>query len=509
VTTRFAPGRASPRAAAGGRGRRPGLGTARAVPIALLVGSDAIAVTLAAVITAAGPARGVGYGLLVLAAMAVAGLYRPRIGARVSDQAGRLAVVAALPTLALLPWTPADTAIRAAASTAGLLIGLRAATAASQRAARKRGLLMQQTLIIGAGQAGCQVYRLLRVHPELGLRPCGVVDNQADGEACLPDGVLAADIALAASGARAVAAARRTVPSAAAVADGTVADGTVAAGGLPLLGDMAALSGVLARFDITQVLVCAPAATDAEVAGVLRACRERRIRVSVLPPLPGLGLAVPRACLDEIWGIPFVPLRAGAYVTGRRTATRLLDLSVGSMLFLAAAPVMLLLALGVWLDLRLPPLFRQVRVVGRGRLATIAKLRTLRPSGDPNTTWVVTARQSSPFGRLLRRTHADELPQLASVVRGDMALVGPRPERPHFACQLRGGVRDYAERELVRAGLTGWAQVHGLTGDTSIEDRARFDNFYIEYWSIWLDVLILARTGLAALSGALTKGGKR
>jgi lipopolysaccharide/colanic/teichoic acid biosynthesis glycosyltransferase len=170
---------------------------------------------------------------------------------------------------------------------------------------------------------------------------------------------------------------------------------------------------------------------------------------------------------------------------------------------------MLLMAAAVRLDLRLPPLFRQVRVAGRGRLATITKLRTLRPAGDPDTTWVVSASQCTAVGRVLRGTHADELPQLASVVRGDMALVGPRPERPHFAAQMAGTVDGYADRERVRAGLTGWAQVHGLTGDTSIHDRARFDNFYIEYWSIWLDLLILARTVPSALSGVLhiSRGG--
>jgi lipopolysaccharide/colanic/teichoic acid biosynthesis glycosyltransferase len=117
--------------------------------------------------------------------------------------------------------------------------------------------------------------------------------------------------------------------------------------------------------------------------------------------------------------------------------------------------------------------------------------------------------QATRIGRLLRGTHADELPQLASVLRGNMALVGPRPERPYFARQLRHSVTGYAERERVRSGLTGWAQIHGLTGDSPVEDRARFDNFYIEYWSIWLDLLILARTGPAALSGALTNGGAR
>ncbi len=444
----------------------------------LLLGTDVIAVTVAAVVAATGPARGACYGVLVLIAAAAAGLYQPRIGGRVSDQAGRLAGAAALPALALLPWTSDGIAIRVAGTAAALLIVLRAAAAAGQRSARRRGLLLQQALIVGAGQPGRQVYRLLREHPELGLRPCGALDNQAGG----------------------------TLPSDAFPA---AAGSLAGADALPLLGSLGAADAVLASFDVTQVLVCAPAVTDAELAAALHACREHGVRVSVLPRPPELGLAVPRACLDEIWGTPFVPLRPGPDILGRRAATRALDLVVGSALFLVTAPLMLLLALAVRLDLRLPPLFRQVRVVGRGRLATIAKLRTLRPAGDPDTTWEVTAEQTTRLGRLLRGTHADELPQLASVLRGDMALVGPRPERPYFASRLRHGVRDYAARERVRGGLTGWAQVQGLTGDTPIEDRARFDNFYIEYWSVWLDLLILARTGMAALSGALTKEGTR
>lgn len=466
TATGFAPGRASPHpypdqqpdpgwAAPHGQWR------ARSGPAWLLAGSDTIAVTVAAFAAATDPVRGFCYGVLVLAAVATAGLYRPRIGGRVSDQAGRLAGAAALPVLALLPWTAEHTALALAGSTIVLLIGLRMAAVAIQRSARRRGLATRQTLIIGAGEPARAVYRLLREHPELGLRPCGALDSESVGEV------------------------------------------------LPVLGRIEAAAATLARFRVTQVLVCAPAASAGALALAVQACRDRGVRVSVLPRLPELGLAVPMACLDEIWGIPFIPLRPGSDGPGRRAVTRMLDLIVGSSLLLATAPLMLILALAVWLDLRLPPLFRQVRVVGHGRLATIAKLRTLRPAGDPETTWVVTAGQSSPLGKLLRTTHADELPQLASVVRGDMALVGPRPERPYFASRLRRSVRGYAERDRVRAGLTGWAQVNGLTGDTSIEDRARFDNFYIEYWSIWLDLLILARTGLAALSGVLTKGGNR
>jgi lipopolysaccharide/colanic/teichoic acid biosynthesis glycosyltransferase len=223
----------------------------------------------------------------------------------------------------------------------------------------------------------------------------------------------------------------------------------------------------------------------------------------VIPRLYELGVAVPRAYLDDIWGIPLIPLRRLGHSRAGVWLKRLFDVAVAGTLLFAAAPVLLVLALAVRLQTGQSPLFRQVRVTGRERTATIMKLRTLTGHPDPDTSWTVTAQECGTLGRWLRITHLDELPQLWNVLRGDMSLVGPRPERPYFARQLAREIRGYADRERVSAGLTGWAQVHGLTGDTSIEDRARFDNFYIEYWSVWLDLLILVRTLTSALSGAM------
>jgi len=142
-------------------------------------------------------------------------------------------------------------------------------------------------------------------------------------------------------------------------------------------------------------------------------------------------------------------------------------------------------------------IFRQPRVGRHGVVFDCLKLRSLRPADELEsaTNWSVASDlRVSRVGRFLRRTSIDELPQLWNIIRGDMTLVGPRPERPHFVDKFSSEYDRYAHRHRVQAGLTGLAQVSGLRGDTSIADRARYDNYYIEHWSLWLDVKILIRT---------------
>jgi lipopolysaccharide/colanic/teichoic acid biosynthesis glycosyltransferase len=174
-------------------------------------------------------------------------------------------------------------------------------------------------------------------------------------------------------------------------------------------------------------------------------------------------------------------------------AKRALDI-LGAVLGLAVLglPTLLFGACMRW-QLGCPALFRQVRVTGPGgRRAVVLKLRTLRPGAED--CWAPSPGQSTRLGWLLRSSHLDELPQLVNVLRGEMSLVGPRPERPHFAARFSAEIPGYAGRARMKAGLTGWAQVHGLNGDTSLAERAAADNSYIDHWSLRLDLLILART---------------
>jgi exopolysaccharide biosynthesis polyprenyl glycosylphosphotransferase len=179
---------------------------------------------------------------------------------------------------------------------------------------------------------------------------------------------------------------------------------------------------------------------------------------------------------------------------------RTLDLLVSGTLLLLAGPFLLLCAVVLRLTDGPGVVFRQERIGKDGRPFTLLKFRTHRPADahEAATRWsVADEREMRPFCRMLRRTSFDELLQLWNVLRGDMSLVGPRPERPYFVARFSQAHPGYAARHRMRAGITGLAQVNGLRGDTSIEDRARFDNAYIDDWSLWQDVCILLRTAAA------------
>jgi lipopolysaccharide/colanic/teichoic acid biosynthesis glycosyltransferase len=454
-------------------------------PTVLRPGLDAAAATVVGVVAGLPGPLAAGYGAATVLGLAADRAYRPRITTEIGLRVPRLAVAAALPlpVLVLVAGGPPRVAVTVVAATALLLTVLHAATAAAERACRRRGG-GEPALVVGAGATGRRLARAMAAHPELGLRPVGLLDDASppsgDGDGCPV-----------------------------------------------LIGGPADLPRLVAELGVTRVVVAMPARgpdgaparppdarpddgaavpAEAELAEALRAVRDLGARVWVVPRLDGVGLDVPLGRFDDLWGTPLIALR-GAEGTPARRARRAVEVVLAGALLLVTGPAVLATAaLTRWTALvgRGPAFFHQWRLSRRGELVRIAKIRTLAHGGDEE--WAVRRDRTTPWGRFLRRTHVDELPQLLGVVRGDLALVGPRPERPVFALRFERAVPGYADRLRVRAGLTGWAQVHGLTGDTSIGDRARFDSQYVEYRSPWLDVVILFRT-LAALR--LTPGRER
>jgi exopolysaccharide biosynthesis polyprenyl glycosylphosphotransferase len=429
------------------------------VPIALFPLVDVLGLATAVLLAGASGLGATVYVTAVLGLLCADGQHRLRICLRVSDQFPRTVAATAMPLLAVLPWAGGTAGLRLGLYSAALLVTLRAGACAGMRSAHRRGHLLEPTLIVGTGATAVQIAQLLCTHPALGLAPRGFLDSR------LPEQRAA----------------------------------------LPVLGVPADLAETVRRHGIQRVIVCFPALSDADVVPLLRACRPLPADVCLVPRMYELGAALPRGCLDELWGIPLIPLRRLGHSRPAQLAKAVFDVTLATVLLVALTPLLVALVALIRRRCGAGALFRQTRVSTGGRAVPVVKLRTMVPHPDSDVRWSVSPEYTTRSGRWLRATHLDELPQLLNVLCGQMSLVGPRPERPYFAARFDGEIARYADRHRMPAGMTGWAQVHGLHGDTSIADRIRFDNQYIEYWSLWLDVVILVRTlGTLRASGPFT-----
>ena len=257
--------------------------------------------------------------------------------------------------------------------------------------------------------------------------------------------------------------------------------------------------GFLARLETTsveEVILALPAEANALTARLVRECESRGINVRLVPDLfPIIQYDTQTYDLD---GIPLVNVRRyPAEILGYVVLKRVFDVLVALAVLIACSPVYLLIALLVRLSSPGPVLFDQERMGMNGRKFLMLKFRTMyaAPRFDADTHW--TSRDDphvTPIGRWLRRSNLDELPQFWNVLRGDMSIVGPRPERPYFIERFRREIPDYMARHYVKSGITGWAQVHGWRGDTSIKDRLAHDLYYIRNWALALDFKILLLT---------------
>jgi Undecaprenyl-phosphate glucose phosphotransferase len=276
---------------------------------------------------------------------------------------------------------------------------------------------------------------------------------------------------------------------------GLIGDAKDAGDGVPWLGAYADLRGVLDAHHVDHVILCLPLEDYARLPGLLDAIGDEPVTIHVVPDLSRFTSL--RGGVEEFEGVPFIHLRESPLYGWNRVIKRAFDVVFALAVLVLLSPLLLAVAVAVKLSSPGPPLYRQERMGLDGRRFHIMKFRTMRTNAEEDTgpMWAsADDPRRTPVGRFLRRFSIDELPQFWNALRGEMSVVGPRPERPIFVERFRQWVPGYMLRHKVKAGITGWAQVHGLRGNTSLDERIQYDLEYIEQWSFWLDLRIIART---------------
>jgi exopolysaccharide biosynthesis polyprenyl glycosylphosphotransferase len=337
----------------------------------------------------------------------------------------------------------------------------------SQARAREQGETFRRTLIVGAGRVGTLVARRLLDNPDLGLRPVAFLDKEplADTQSTL---------------------------------------------GLPVAGASWDLDEAIERHGAEQVIVTFSTAPEEVLLRLVRRCEELGVAVAIVPRL--FERMPEQLSIDHLGGLPLITPRRADPKDWHFRVKYALDRLLAGIGLLLLSPLLAAVALAIWLTMGRPILFRQPRVGRDGRTFLMLKFRSMIDGdGEDERSAIALAEGIAPggvegndrrtgLGAFLRSSSVDELPQLINVLRGEMSLVGPRPERPEFVSQFEHSVYRYGDRHRVKSGITGWAQVNGLRGKTSIADRAEWDNFYIENFSLMLDAKILLQTAGAVLA---------
>jgi len=252
---------------------------------------------------------------------------------------------------------------------------------------------------------------------------------------------------------------------------------------------------------VDEVIIALPNANSEDLLNVIAHCDRSTISIKVLPDQ--FQIMAGQLSVGELSGLPLLNLRDVALRGWKLTLKRAIDLVGSAIGLVLLSPLMFLIAILIKLDSPGPALYTQERMGLDGKRFYLFKFRTMRADAEahgPGWTRPDDPRRTR-LGAFLRRTNLDELPQLINVLLGDMSLVGPRPERPIYVEEFRKRIPRYMERHREKAGITGWAQVNGLRGDTSIEERTKYDLWYIENWSVWLDIKIILMTIWQTITG--------
>jgi exopolysaccharide biosynthesis polyprenyl glycosylphosphotransferase len=433
------------------------------LPFALRAG-DVLALTLTSLIMGQALLDGVLFSVVVLTGRAATNHYRQRIFLSMLDDvpssfACALTAIAVL-TVASESWEklPVDNELLQRGAWFILIaLTFEALIFALVRRERQREGAGRRTLVVGAGRVGETISEALLDHPALGLRPIGFLDSDVSETSQLS---------------------------------------------LPLLGtDVTKLAHTIAEYDIDTTILAFDGGGDAHIDTVI-AVHQTGSNLFIVPSMFELhhgGRGV-----EHVRGVPLVRLRPDPTRRPAWWIKRAIDIGVGLIGLVVLAVPATVVAVLILLDSGGPVLFWQERVGMDGRTFRLCKFRSLRPrsENESQTTWTVAGDpRLGKVGRFLRRSSIDEMPQLWNIVRGQMSLVGPRPERPTFVKKFSQEHARYWARHRVPVGLTGFAQVNGLRGDTSIRERARYDNYYIANWSLWLDLKIVLLTAREVFGG--------
>ena len=259
------------------------------------------------------------------------------------------------------------------------------------------------------------------------------------------------------------------------------------------LGPFETLDGHLTA-DINEAVIALEPEEYDKIREIIAICERNGVKYSVLPFYNDIIPAHP--VIETIGRSKLINMRSNRLDNiGWSLLKRSFDLLVSLVTLIVLSPLMLLIAIGVKLSSPGPVLFRQRRVGFEKQEFEMLKFRSMRVNDQAETAWTKkTDERRTPFGSFLRKTSLDELPQLWNVLKGEMSLVGPRPELPYFVEKFRESIPFYMVKHQVKPGMTGWAQVHGFRGDTSVKKRIELDLWYIENWSVWLDIRILVQT---------------
>ena len=330
-----------------------------------------------------------------------------------------------------------------------------------RRQAVRNPALATPTLVIGAGAVGEHLVKRLSSDPRYGLRPVGFLDSDPPPSSDLSSTPVA-----------------------------------------PLLGGTKDLADTIATTEARHVILAFASEPDHRLLEAVKQCHDLGIEVSLVPRL--FEVVNDRATLDHVGGLPVVSLKPTNPRGWQFAVKHTIDRVFAFVALVALAPVLLAIAAAVKFDSPGPVLFRQRRVGRDGRTFDLLKFRTMRQPSTGSARFkpiygsapggIEGEDRRTKLGRWLRSASLDELPQLLNVLRGEMSLIGPRPERPEFVELFAAEIDRYQDRHRVKSGITGWAQVSGLRGQTSIADRVEWDNHYVRNWSLRLDLRIVALT---------------